>query len=194
MPALIQSELIENLIALNVGAGLENIEKLIWMTTNYVEVNQLFFPDEHLEIFDEIAKEESNFERIFSVALNSPSVKERPLRIFLPAALHDVCTDHKHDLIGRTGERIVSIIRDVEEHPEAYPEPNESYSNIVHYGISLMEHESSATKIRTAHTLNTGNLLIEFLKSHIEVEKQVVVDKVQNPSSCVDVVATAAIP
>ena len=176
MPKLYQHQLRNNLIALNEGIEPENIEKLIKQTAKFIEFNKKYFPEDYLKIFDEIIKEEPDFENIFSITLNSGSVQDKrdgdPLLIFLSTALYDICTDHKHDFIGQTGRKLIKIIRDYEENPETDREMDTLYSNIINLEEERVETRVMVTKLQTSHTLNTGNWLIEFLKSHIEIERE----------------------
>lgn len=176
MPKLYQHQLRNNLIALNEGVESENIEKLIKQTARFIEFNEKYFPDNYLKIFDEIVKKDPSFENIFSIALNSKAVQDKkkgdPLLMFLPVALYDICTDHKHDFIGQTGQQLVRIIRDSEENPETDSTMDALYSNVIDYEEDMIETRATVTKSQTSHTLNTGNWLIEFLKSHIELERE----------------------
>jgi hypothetical protein len=176
MPKLYQHQLRNNLIALNEEVNPEQIDTVIKMITNCIKLNKKYFPEDHLKIFDEIVKEEPDFENIFSVSLNSKEVQDKrdgdPLLIFLPAALYDICTDHKRDFMGQAHQKLVKIIRDSEERPETNPEMDELYSNIRDYDEDCINSEFNSKKTHSHHTLNTGNWLIEFLKSHIELEKE----------------------
>ena len=64
------------------------------------------------------------------------------------------------------------IIRDSEENHETYPKTDDLYSKIIHYEASRIELEIRTTENQANHTLSTGNWLIEFLKSHIEIERE----------------------
>lgn len=195
MPKLYQHELRNNLIALSGDTDCSQVDTLIKKIDACIKLNKKYFPEDYPKIFDEIIKEEPNFESFFSVTLNSASVKEKPLRIFLPAALYDICTDHKHDFIGQTGQRLVKIIRDSEERSKTCPETDDLHSKIAGYEISRIELESRATKSQANHTLNTGNWLIEFLKSNIEIERELqeaAANETKQQSSWTDI-ATRAI-
>lgn len=172
MPKLYQHQLRNNLIALNGDTDCSQVDALIKKIDACIKLNKKYFPEDYSKIFNEIIKEESNFESFLSVTLNSAPVKEKPLRIFLPAALYDICTDHKHNFIGQTGQQLVRIIRDSEENPETYPETDDLYSKIIQYEVSRIELEIRTTENQATHTLSTGNWLIEFLKSHIELERE----------------------
>ena len=172
MPKLYQHQLRNNLIALNGDTDCSQVDALIKKIDACIKLNKKYFPEDYSKIFVEIIKEESNFESFFSVTLNSAPVKEKPLRIFLPAALYDICTDHRHDFIGQTGQQLVRIIRDSEENHETYPKTDDLYSKIIHYEASRIELEIRTTENQANHTLSTGNWLIEFLKSHIEIERE----------------------
>lgn len=198
MPKLYQHQLRNNLIALNEGIEPEQIDSVIEAISNCIKLNKKYFPNDHLKIFDEIVKEEPSFENIFSIALNSSSVQNQrdgdPLLIFLSTALCDICTDHKHDFIGQTHQKLVNIIREFEEHPET--DELDLYSNILDCEESRIGFKSENIKSQASHTLNTGNQLIEFLKSHIELERETqeaAANETKQQSSWTDR-ATRAIP
>jgi len=196
MPKLYQHELRSNLRALNEGTEPEQINSLIDKTAAYINLNKKYFPEDHLKIFDEMVKESLSFESFFSATLKSSVAKEDVFLIFLPATLYDICTDHKHDFIGQTHQKLIKIIRDAEEYPETYPETDELYSEIINCDEERVNSHFASRKGRSHHTLNTGNWLIEFLKSHIELEKEAqeaAANETKQQSSWTDR-ATRAIP
>lgn len=195
MPKLYQHELKNNLTTLNERVNPEQIDGVIGKTSSYIDLNKKYFPYDHLKIFDEMVKESLDFESFFDLLLNSPAVKEKPTRMFIPTALYDICTDHKHDFIGQTRKKLIKIIKDAEEHPETYPETDELYSEIIGWDEECINSEFASRRGRSHHTLNTGNWLIEFLKSHIEIEREAqeaAAEEVQKQTSWVDRVSTGS--
>lgn len=167
MPILYQHELRRNLISLNEESDCTQVDNLMNKITNCIKLNKKYFPDDYLVIFDEITKDSASFENLFNLLLNSSPVKEEPLKVFLPIALYDICTDLRHDFIGQTQQKLLEIVKD----DEKYPETNELYSKITNYDEEFIDSEYEVTKSQASHTLNTGNQLIEFLKSYVELEK-----------------------
>ena len=173
MPKLYQHELIKNLRALNEGVEDQEIERVLKGISKFIEFHEHYLPDDYLKVFDVMVKDSPSFESLFSVLLKPPSTVELPIpRIFLPAALFDMCTDHKHNFIGQTHQKVIEIIRDAELHPKSYPETDELISKIRNYDEELVDSELDINKCDTSHNLNTGNWLIKFLKEHIELKRQ----------------------
>lgn len=165
---LYQHQLRNALLTLNPGRK-ESVDRLIKITDSLISQCKKYFPDDYLPMMKEITKPSVDFESFFRVIITYSDPEKNPVDLFLPAALYDICTDNKQDVIGQTQQKLIEKLEHVEKNPELHA----LYTLWQLYGVNSVNLRAASSKRRVAHDLNTGNKLIAFLASYIALEEAV---------------------